>query len=60
MGRIVRYIMENKKCLKPPTSFGLGPSHLNPKRFSSDVDVCVFRAKKGAPNMDWLVVYLPL
>jgi len=24
MGRIIPYIMENKKCLKPPTSDGLG------------------------------------
>ena len=28
MGRIIPYIMENKTCLKPPTSFGVGCIHL--------------------------------
>ena len=29
MGRIIPYIMENKKCLKPPTNIELGVSYPN-------------------------------
>jgi len=38
MGRIIPYIMENKKCSKPPTSNGFEPQPTNMFYFHTSLD----------------------
>jgi hypothetical protein len=42
MGRIIPYIMEKKKCLKPPTSIYIGQHPFPSKKQSFSIANCIF------------------
>jgi hypothetical protein len=51
MGRIIPYIMENKKCSKPPTRMGLFVIYHHLSFIMANLR---YPAKKGT-NLSWLV-----